>query len=294
MDKQRARLLKLATYASVSTALLLVGLKTLAWMASGSVSILASLVDSLTDSMASIINLLAVRWALKPADDDHQFGHGKAESLSALAQSAFIGGSSAFLILNAAERLMNPAPLQQTTLGIVVMVVSMLLTLALVLFQRHVLSRAHSQAVSADSLHYVTDFLSNGVVLLALVLAAFGWQQADGLLALLLGLWILRSAWQIAREAVDTLMDKALTPDELAKIMQTAQAVPGVLGIHDLRTRVSGGRYFIQMHVDLSSRLNIVEAHDIAKAVVDEVQRLFPGAEVIVHEDPLDESGGHV
>ena len=294
MNQQRAKLLRQATYASVCTAVLLVGLKTWAWLASGSVSILASLVDSLTDSIASIINLLAVRWALKPADDNHHFGHGKAESLSALAQSAFIGGSSVFLILNAVERLMNPAPLQQAALGIAVMVVSMLLTLALVSFQRHVLRRADSQAVSADSLHYVTDFLSNGVVLLALVLAAWGWQQADGWLALLLGLWILYSAWRIAREAVDTLMDKAVKPDELDKIMQTAQAVPGVLGIHDLRTRVSGGKYFVQMHVDLSSRLNIVEAHAIAKAVAEKVGALFAEAEVIVHEDPSNEAGDDV
>lgn len=179
MDTKRETLLPLATYASVATAILLVGLKTWAWLASGSVSLLASLVDSLTDSLASIVNLFAVRLALRPADDNHPFGHGKAESLSALAQSAFIGGSAVFLLLNAVERLLHPQPLQQTTLGIAVMLVSLLLTLALVLFQRWVLRHAQSQAVSADSLHYVTDFASNIVVLVALVLAAWGWQRAD-------------------------------------------------------------------------------------------------------------------
>lgn len=291
MDTKRETLLPLATYASVATAILLVGLKTWAWLASGSVSLLASLVDSLTDSMASIVNLFAVRLALRPADDNHPFGHGKAESLSALAQSAFIGGSAVFLLLNAVERLLHPQPLQQTTLGIAVMLVSLLLTLALVLFQRWVLRRAQSQAVSADSLHYVTDFASNIVVLVALVLAAWGWQRADAVLALLLGGWIFWSAAKIAIEAVNTLMDKALSPADIARIEAAALAVPGVLGIHDLRTRLSGARHFVQMHIDLDARLNIVEAHDIAVAVAAQIRALFEEAEVIVHQDPV-EAGG--
>lgn len=291
MDTKRETLLPLATYASVATAILLVSLKTWAWLASGSVSLLASLVDSLTDSLASIVNLFAVRLALRPADDNHPFGHGKAESLSALAQSAFIGGSAVFLLLNAVERLLHPQPLQQTTLGIAVMLVSLLLTLALVLFQRWVLRRAQSQAVSADSLHYVTDFASNIVVLVALVLAAWGWQRADAVLALLLGGWIFWSAAKIAIEAVNTLMDKALPPADVARIEAAALAVPGVLGIHDLRTRLSGARHFVQMHIDLDARLNIVEAHDIAVAVAAQIRALFEEAEVIVHQDPV-EAGG--
>lgn len=291
MDTKRETLLPLATYASVATAILLVGLKTWAWLASGSVSLLASLVDSLTDSLASIVNLFAVRLALRPADDNHPFGHGKAESLSALAQSAFIGGSAVFLLLNAVERLLHPQPLQQTTLGIAVMLVSLLLTLALVLFQRWVLRRAQSQAVSADSLHYVTDFASNIVVLVALVLAAWGWQRADAVLALLLGGWIFWSAAKIAIEAVNTLMDKALPPADVARIEAAALAVPGVLGIHDLRTRLSGARHFIQMHIDLDARLNIVEAHDIAVAVAAQVRALFEDAEVMVHQDPVEANG---
>ena len=291
MDTKRETLLPLATYASVATAILLVGLKTWAWLASGSVSLLASLVDSLTDSLASIVNLFAVRLALRPADDNHPFGHGKAESLSALAQSAFIGGSAVFLLLNAVERLLHPQPLQQTTLGIAVMLVSLLLTLALVLFQRWVLRRAQSQAVSADSLHYVTDFASNIVVLVALVLAAWGWQRADAVLALLLGGWIFWSAAKIAIEAVNTVMDKALSPADIARIEAAALAVPGVLGIHDLRTRLSGARHFVQMHIDLDARLNIVEAHDIAVAVAAQIRALFEEAEVIVHQDPV-EAGG--
>ncbi|TCP10385.1 cation diffusion facilitator family transporter [Uruburuella suis] len=291
MDTKRETLLPLATYASVATAILLVGLKTWAWLASGSVSLLASLVDSLTDSLASIVNLFAVRLALRPADDNHPFGHGKAESLSALAQSAFIGGSAVFLLLNAVERLLHPQPLQQTTLGIAVMLVSLLLTLALVLFQRWVLRHAQSQAVSADSLHYVTDFASNIVVLVALVLAAWGWQRADAVLALLLGGWIFWSAAKIAIEAVNTLMDKALPPADVARIEAAALAVPGVLGLHDLRTRLSGARHFIQMHIDLDARLNIVEAHDIAVAVAAQVRALFEDAEVMVHQDPVEANG---
>ncbi|UOO80999.1 cation diffusion facilitator family transporter [Uruburuella testudinis] len=294
MENQRAKLLKLATYASVGTAVLLVGLKTWAWLAEGSVSVLASMVDSLTDSLASLVNLFAVHWALKPADEDHQFGHGKAEGLSALAQSAFIGGSSVFLILNAVERLFKPEPVLQTDLGMAVIVVSVLLTLALVWFQRWVLKRTQSQAVRADSLHYVTDLLSNGVVLAALLLTAYGWPLADPLLAVLVGLWIFKSAWHIAADAVNTLMDKAPPPEIMAQIEAAALAVAGVRGIHKLQARVAGAQYFIQLHVDLSDKLNIVAAHDIAETVAERVQALFDRADVIVHQDPVNDAGEHV
>ena len=282
----REKLLRRVTYASVATASILVGLKTAVWLISDSVSILASLVDSLMDSMASLINFVAVRIALKPADDDHAFGHGKAEGLSALAQACFIAGSAVFLLMQALERFINPRPILHSDWGMAVMVVSIVMTLALVLYQRHVLKLTHSQAVAADSLHYVTDLLSNAVVLIALGLAAYGWQRADSVLAFLLGLWILKSAWDIAYDAVNTLMDKALEPEVLAQIETAALSVEGVLGIHDLRTRQSGGSYFIQMHVDMSEHLTLVEAHQIGDAASAAVRTLFAHAEIIAHLDP--------
>lgn len=283
----RARLLKLATYASTSTALLLVGLKAAAWLFSGSVSILASLADSLTDLAASVFNLFAVRLALRPADANHAFGHGKAEGLSALAQSAFIGGSALFLLLNALNRLMDPEPVQHTGWGIAVMVVSVVMTAALVLFQRYVLKQQASQAVAADKLHYVTDLLSNSVVLAALVMAAYDWHQADAWLALLLSLWIGKSVFDIGRDAVRTLMDQSLPPQEVDAIRSAVSALPAVQGVHDLKTRRSGGTVFVQLHIDLDAAMTLEASHQVAKAAAAEVRSLFADADVLVHTDPV-------
>lgn len=290
MELSRERLLKLATYASVSTALLLVLLKAGAWLLSGSVSILASFTDSLTDLAASALNLLAVRLALQPADNKHPFGHGKAEGLSALAQSAFIGGSAVFLFLNAAGRLMKPEPLQHTGWGIAVMVVSVVATLLLVAFQRYVLKRTSSQAVAADSLHYVTDLLSNAAVLAALLMAAYGWHSADGWLALGAAVWILKSAFDIGKEAVNTLMDKSLDPEQNQSVERAALAVPGVEGVHDLKTRRAGAQVFVQLHIEVDGSRNLADAHETAKAVAAGIRALFENAEVVVHTDPAAKS----
>lgn len=283
----RSKLLRRVTYASVATAVVLVCLKAVVWMATGSVSILASLVDSMMDSLASLINFFAIRVALKPADDSHAFGHGKAEGLSALAQSCFIAGSAVFLLMHAVERFLNPQPIEHSGWGMAVMLFSMVMTLALVWFQRRVLKQVDSQAVAADSLHYVTDFLSNGVVLVALLLATNGWERADSVLAFLLGLWILKSAWDIAYAAVNTLKDRALPAETLAQVEAAAHSVVGVLGVHDLRTRQSGGCYFVQMHIDISERLSFTEAHAVTVLVGEKVKALFGEAEVIVHPDPV-------
>ncbi len=284
---RRRQLLSWATYASVSVASVLIVLKTWAWLAGGSVSILASLVDSLMDAGASVINLLAVRIALQPADDNHSFGHGKAESLSALVQSAFITGSAVFLLLNAADRLLHPQALNHTGLGMVVMGVSLGLTLALVLFQRWVLRQTESTAIAADSLHYLSDFLSNAVVLLALFLSGLGFVHADAILAALIGLWILKSAWDILSEAIHHLMDHALPEADLARIQAAVLATPGVLGVHDVRTRLSGSVRFVQMHIELADDLSVLAGHEIAEAVEHNVGALFEQSEVIVHQDPV-------
>lgn len=287
MELSRERLLKLATYASTATALLLVSLKAVAWLFSGSVSILASFTDSLTDLVASALNLLAVRLALQPADEGHPFGHGKAEGLSALAQSTFIGGSAVFLFLNALGRLMKPESLQHTGWGIAVMVVSVLMTLALVTFQRYVLKRTASQAIAADRLHYVTDLLSNSVVLMALLLAAYGWHAADAWLALVLAVWILKSAVDIGKEAVNTLMDKALPREQIEAVKAAAMQVPQVKGVHDLKTRQSGVLVFVQLHIEVSATASLEEAHEVARAVSTKIQDLFESVEVLVHTDPV-------
>ncbi len=284
--ERRARLLHLATTASVATALLLIAAKLAAWVATGSVAVLASLVDSLMDTFASIVNLLAVRYALTPADAEHRFGHGKAESLAALGQATFIAGSAVFLGLQAVDRLLHPQPLEATGIGLTVMGFSIVATAGLLAIQRHVIRATGSAAIRADALHYATDLVTNLGTIAALLAGRFGFPGADPVLALGLAGYILYSAVGIAREAVGALMDRALPDDTQARVLELARAQSGVLGVHDLRTRQSGHTAFVQLHLELEDRLPLVEAHAIADAVERAIRTALPGAEVITHQDP--------
>jgi len=281
------RLLRLATYASFSVALILVAAKAFAWWQSGSLALLSSLLDSGLDALASLLNLLAVRTALTPADREHRFGHGKAEALAGLGQATLIGGSALFLIWEAVQRLRAPTPPEHSGIGIAVMVFSVLLTVALVLFQRHVVRRTGSLAVTADRLHYVSDLLTNLTVIAALVLAArpgFDWVDPAG--ALLVAMVILKSATDIVRQALDQLMDRELTDAERDSIRATVLQHPEARAMHDLRTRTSGQHTFIQFHLELDPDLTLRAAHRISEEIIAELQQLFPGAEVILRQDP--------
>ncbi|MGF1645179.1 MAG: cation diffusion facilitator family transporter [Thiotrichales bacterium] len=286
---ERARLLNLATGASVTVASILIVAKLAAWMMTGSVTILASLVDSVMDALASVINLVAVRFSLQPADREHRFGHGKAEALAALAQAAFITGSAMFLVLEAGSRLLDPQPVTAVAAGLIVIVFAIAATLVLLLIQRHVIKRTQSTAIKADALHYATDFATNAATLIALGLTAFGWHLADPLFALVIAGYILYSAYGIAREAVDLLMDRELPEAVRQRIVEIAFAAREVRGVHDLRSRQSGSSYFIQLHLELDDDLRLRDAHRVADAVEDAIARAFPGAEVIVHQDPVGE-----
>lgn len=290
LDKEQAgRLMRLATYASVSVATTLILVKAGAWWMTDSVSLLSSLVDSLLDAGASLLNLLAVRHSLTPADEDHRFGHGKAESLSALGQAAFITGSGVFLAWEAIHRLVSPQEVQHGLIGIVVMVVSILLTLGLVRFQLHVLRRTRSAAIGADSLHYQGDLLMNAGVIVALVLSAeLGLFIADPIIGFLIAAYILYNAWGILRSSINELMDRELPEEDRLTIARLALAHREVCAIHDLRTRSSGRDHFIQLHVEMDGQLPLVQAHDIADAVEAEIRAAFPDAEVLVHQDPYD------
>ena len=283
----RAHLLKLATYSSVCVALLLIGIKAVVWFMSGSVSILASLVDSLMDAGASVLNLLAVRLALQPADHKHRFGHGKAEGIAALFQAAFIMGSALFLMLNAIDRIRHPSELHITPVVFAVMLASLVITIALVAFQQWILKQVHSSAVAADRLHYLTDILSNIAVLIALGVSLYGWHQADAIIGIGLALWIGWSAIGIGREALNMLMDKALPDNDLAAINSAVLQTTGVLGMHDLRTRLSGETRIIQCHIEVQDNLPLLQAHDIAVAAEHNIAALFDDSEIIIHLDPL-------
>jgi ferrous-iron efflux pump FieF len=289
-DIDRVGLLKLASVASVITAGFLIVAKLIAWYLTGSVSLLASLVDSVMDSIASLINLFAIRYSLQPADEDHRFGHGKAEPLAGLTQAAFIAGSAIFLVLHAVDRLHYPHPIEQVGIGVGVMVLAIVLTLILLAIQRYVISKTDSTAIRADSLHYATDLLTNMSILLALYLSTLGWSWADPVFAIAVAIYIFYSAFHIGHDAFQQLMDRELPDDILEKIQATAMSHPAVTGTHETRTRQSGQTRFVQLHLELDESLTLKEAHAIADEVETEIKRFLPGAEVIIHQDSADDS----
>ena len=282
-----SRWVTLAGLASTATAGILILAKLVAWLMTGSSSLLASLTDSLMDISASLINLFALRYSLTPADHDHSFGHGKAESLASLAQAAFITGSALVLVMNGISRLINPEPLKNLDIGLWVTVGSLALTLVLVAFQSLVVQKTQSQAIRADRLHYQSDVLFNIGVLLALGCSWYGWLWADGLFAILLGLFILKGVLEIGYEAVQTLLDRQLPDGERAQIVELVKSVPGVHGIHDLRTRQAGPLRFIQLHMELDDTLPLMRAHDLADQAETLILDKYPGADVIIHMDPI-------
>jgi len=286
----RAGLLKLASGASVLTAGFLIVAKLAAWSVTGSVSLLASLVDSVMDSIASLINLFAIRYSLQPADEDHRFGHGKAEPLAGLAQAAFIAGSAVFLVFHAIDRLRFPHQLEQIGIGVAVMVLAIVMTVGLLVIQRHVIRKTGSTAIRADSLHYLTDLLTNISVLLALYLSTLGWTWADPVFAMMVAVYIFYSAFQIGHEAFQQLMDRELPEDILKQIEAIALSHAEVIGTHELRTRQAGHTRFVQLHLELDKNLPLKHAHAIADEVEAEIMALLPGAEVMIHQDPVEDA----
>ena len=284
---QAMSLLQLATRSSVAVACVLIVAKLVAWFATGSVSMLSSLVDSMLDALASMVNLIAVRHALQPADREHRFGHGKAEALAGLAQAAFIAGSGIFLLMEGIGRLYNPHPVEHGTWGVSVMVLSIALTSFLVILQTYVVRRTGSLAVRADSFHYQIDFVTNAAVIASLIMSAwFGWHWVDPLVALAIVAYMAIGSFGIVQQSVDQVMDRELPDDERQKIRDIAMAEPAVRSVHDLRTRASGHNRFVQIHLEMDRNLSLIEAHEISDRVMYNIEAAFPNSEVLVHQDP--------
>lgn len=280
-------MMRLATYASVGVALSLIAAKMVAWAMTGSVALLSTLIDSTLDAAASLINMWAVRQALTPADRDHRFGHGKAEPLAGLAQAAFIIGSGALLLVEAADRLAHPVEIQRSDVGIAVMVFSIAMTAVLVRFQKSVVAQTQSVAISADSLHYAGDVLINGSVIISLIIGVtLKWDFVDPLFAVAIAAYLLWNAWTIAMSSFDMLMDKELPQEDRDRIAAIARAHPDVRDLHDLRTRLSGQSGFIQLHLELDAALSLGQAHAIADQVERDIMAAFPHCDVIIHQDP--------
>lgn len=283
----KGRLMRLATIWAVITAMLLIAIKAVAWVMTGSVSILGSLMDSLMDAMASTINFFAVRHSLTPPDKEHRFGHGKAEALAGLAQFAIMTGSAVFLLFESIDRLINPRVLTQPTVGVIVIIVSIVITIALVAYQKHVVKITESLAVSADELHYRGDVLMNGAVLAALFASStFGLVRVDAILGVGIAGYLGFVASQIALRAYHELMDREFEPDERDKILSIVMTDSEVISVHDLRTRQSGLKKFIQFHLELDPQMTLLHAHEIADRVEAKLLAQYPEADIIIHQDP--------
>jgi ferrous-iron efflux pump FieF len=273
--------------ATIAVVSFLVLVKTWAWAESGSASVLASLVDSLMDVGVSAVNLMAIRLSLKPADDDHRYGHGKVEGLAALFQSAFISGIAVFLLLESVSRFVNPRPVDAFWLAISVMAVSMALSVVVVSIQKLCARRAPSLAVEADSAHYTSDILVNGgtiVTLLALKAGAPGW--IDPLFALIVVVYLLFTVREIAGRGLDMLMDRELPDTMREAVLAAILSHPQALGVHDLRTRQIGMRPEISFDVEMDPEISLFEAHEAAKNIEKDLLRLHPLAEIMIHMDP--------
>jgi ferrous-iron efflux pump FieF len=272
-------------------AVTLIAMKTYAAFQTSSIAMLGSLADSSLDLGASLIVLLAVRIAAQPADHDHRFGHGKAEALAALVQIILISFSALFIAFRATQRLLSGARTGEAELGIAVSIVAIVLTMALITYQRHVVKRTGSLAIGTDRLHYSSDLALNGSVILALALEQYaGLTGADAIFGVLIGLWLRWGAWSASSQALNQLMDREWPQDLRERFLAATKDYPELAGLHDLRTRSSGAHDFAQFHIWVDPNMTVAEAHDVAEAIEADLEQAFPGCEVLIHLDPE----GHV
>ncbi|HEV7960219.1 MAG TPA: cation diffusion facilitator family transporter [Rhizomicrobium sp.] len=284
---QPGKYMRRAAQASVSVSLFLVAIKTFAYFTSHSVALLASLADSALDLFTAGLNMFAIHEALAPADKEHRFGHGKAEPLAGLAQGAFITASALFLVIQAAQRLINPQPVDHGLEALLVMLVSIVMAIGLILYERSVIRRTGSFAISADQTHYLGDLATNiGVVIAILLAAGLGWQRADPIIALFVAAVLVGSAWLVFRKCLDQLMDHELPDSDREKIIAIVRAHPQVRSLHDLRTRAAGLSTFIQVHIELDPDMSLSQAHEVSDEVERDLCAAFDKAVVIIHQDP--------
>ena len=285
-QRQKARLIKNATYFSVFGATSIVVVKFYAFVVMDSLTILSSLIDSVLDVLASTVNLLAVRYALEPADDDHRFGHSKAEDIASMVQATLVTGAGIFILTEAAHRLLQPFPIANENVGIGVMIYSLVVTLAIVYFQKHVVKKTNSNVINAESYHYISDILTNFTIIISLFfMSRFGISWLDPVLAIVASIYIFLGAYKIGKTAFNNLMDRELSDKERKKITDIVAKNKNVKGMHDLRTRSAGSRRFIQFHLELDENFSLKKAHAISDKIEEEVLKKFPGADLLIHLD---------
>ncbi len=283
------KLLRFSSYFTVFGVSLIIIAKVYGTFITSSATMLASLIDSLLDVCVSIMNLITIHYSLTPPDHEHRFGHGKAEDLAVFIQSSFFGISGLYLIFNAIERLYNfqDYSLNNSNEGILILIFSITITLAIVIFQRVAMSKAKSKVIEADSLHYLTDFLTNICAIIAIFFASyFKINWFDSLAAILIACYIIFNAIKLFNKAFKNLMDHELEDSEKQLIVESISSHSQVLGFHDLKTRYAGVKPFIQFHIELDENMTIKQAHKIAHEIEEKILLKMPNAEILIHQDP--------
>ena len=276
-----------AAFASVTLASVLLCAKAWAAYATDSTAMLGSLADTALDVIASITTLVGVRIAAAPADHDHRFGHGKAEALVALAQVALISVSAIGIGWRAFDRLVNGARTEAMGAGIAVSLLAIGFTFVLLWYQRRVIARTGSVAIKTDNVHYKSDLMLNGAVIVALVLdQALHIAGADALFGIGIALWLVWGAFLASSEAVNQLMDREWPEEERQRFLAACADYAELEGLHDLRTRTSGTVRFAQFHVWVPADWTVKQAHDRLDRVEEQLQKRFPGTEILIHVDP--------
>lgn len=289
--ERRGRMTQRAALASVAVALILLTLKAAAYWDTGSVAVLGSLADTGLDLVASLVTLMGVRWAAMPADNDHRFGHGKAEALAALFQVMLITGAAIGIAWESIHRLGGGHETRAPETGIGVSVIAIVLCLALVVYQKRVIARTGSLAIGTDNIHYQSDLFLNLSVIVALVLDQYlGFSGADPVFGIGIAVWLAWSAWSSASAAVDNLMDKEWPIEERQHFLEVASKHPKLRGIHDMRTRSSGSMRFVQFHASVDPNMTVIQAHAVMDEIEAELMKEFPGVDILIHPDPV----GHV
>jgi len=287
-QKNTDLLVRSASIASLLVASTLIVLKYYGWVATTSVSLLGSLADSLIDFLASVFVFIAISYSLLPADAKHRFGYGKSEGLAAFIQSLLIGISGIYVCFEAIKRLLNPSQINQPSIAIWIILISIALTITLVMYQKYVVKKSKSMAIESDQYHYLTDIFINLSVLFSIVIT--GWTRfvfIDALVGLLISGVVLYTSVTLLKKSFKILLDQEIQSDDRDRIKEIALDHPKVLGFHDLRTRDTGRKYIIQFHLELDPNMSLLESHEITDEVTDNVLKLYPDSELIIHTDPL-------
>jgi len=286
--KKNEILLKLTSGFSIIITVVLIIIKAIAWLITGSLVILSSLVDSGLDLMTALVNFFAIKYSLKPNDENHKFGHGAIEDIACLLQAGFISGSAVFILFQSVRNLMLKEKLRCDKIGIIIMMISLGLKISLIIVQKYTVKKTNSSIIKAESLNYLADVVMNLSVTASLIIIEItGFYYIDSVMAIVIALLILRSAYSIGRKAFDNIMCKELSSEIREKIINIIYNSEGISGYHDLKTRMSGNKSFVQVHLEIDKKLALESSHEITKKIDKKIEKLLGECEVIIHQDPV-------